>query len=83
MLMRLAAFAGGLSPHTSLISVSAETICPGWMSRVARMERHFGAPIPRQSSPARTSSGPSSRNLIITRDHSPPVRQKSAVKVFT
>ena len=68
MLMRLAARAGGASRQTSPISVSAETICPGLISRAARTERHFGAPIPRQSSPARISSGPSSRNLIITRD---------------
>ena len=31
MLMRLVAFAGGASPHTSLISTSAGTICaPAW-----------------------------------------------------
>src|SRR6266568_2271485 len=71
MLIRLAARAGGASPQTSLISASAETICPASTSRAARTERHFGAPIPRHSSPTRTSSGPSSRNLIITRDHSP------------
>ncbi len=66
MLIRLPALAGGLSPQTSLISTSAGTIWPALISRVASTERHFGAPIPRHSSPTRTSSGPSSRNLIIT-----------------
>ena len=65
MLMRLAALAGGVSPQTALTSVSVDTTCPVLISSAARTARHFGAPIPRHSSPTRTSSGPSSRNLII------------------
>ena len=83
MLMRFPALAGGVSPHTSLIRVSAGTICPALISSAASTERHFGAPIPSQSSPARISRGPSSRNLIITWDHSPPASQNSAVRSFT
>src|ERR1700678_2026365 len=66
MLTRLAALAGGSSPQISSISASVDTTWPALISRAASRERHFGAPIERQSSPARTSRGPSSRNLIIT-----------------
>src|SRR5581483_512364 len=76
MLMRFAALVGGVSPQTALTSVSVDTTCPALINSVASTARHFGAPIPRHSSPTRTSSGPSSRNLIILWDHSLPARAR-------
>ncbi|HEY4464970.1 MAG TPA: hypothetical protein VGN41_20070 [Streptosporangiaceae bacterium] len=45
MLTRLAARAGGVSPHSSSMSVSVETIWPAFRSKQARAARHLDAPI--------------------------------------
>ena len=51
MLTRLVAVGGGLSPQSSEISVSVDTIWPGSSSRHAKRERHFAAPMLVQSAP--------------------------------
>ena len=58
MLTRLLAVLGGLSPHSSSISVSVETSWPGRTSRQASSDRHLGALIAVQPRGDSTSSGP-------------------------